>query len=179
MYVRAFDGLAQAAERQEVIFRPRPGGPDDDRFTDVVFHAHHPERRLAPLKKHEVFLVAQWNEIRDYVVRPALRRAPLCTPAVRDWEVLADNLRWLNDELKRPTKRSARLRRLRRILNLQVKVIIQSLDSYIKTGCTEGNLRTLEVLILALPWLIDLDTIEQRDKLINAVRLAEKRAKKD
>ena len=54
------------------------GQRDENRLTNLLFFARHPERREAPLKSDEAgfsALSADWLAIRDQIVRPALRSA--------------------------------------------------------------------------------------------------------
>jgi hypothetical protein len=49
------------------------GTRDESRLTDLVFQQRHPERRGKPLRADERGLVAEWLDIRDRLVRPALQ----------------------------------------------------------------------------------------------------------
>jgi hypothetical protein len=49
------------------------GITDEDRLTDLVFSAQHPERAGRPLSVQERQLRREWLDIRDRVVRPVLR----------------------------------------------------------------------------------------------------------
>jgi len=51
------------------------GVRDENRLTDTVFYARHPERRNQRLQPHERALIQEWLGIRDSLVRPALRAA--------------------------------------------------------------------------------------------------------
>ena len=151
---------------------------DDVHLTDLLFHSNHPERKLAPLKEGEVALKEEWKQIRKSVVAPALRQAPLCEVTGPDLERLADNIRWLNAELRKRTPDPKRLGRLRSLLSLQVKIIIQSLDPYINAGCSEPNLETLRLMVQALPWPKDAAAQAERTKLLNSIGEAQKNALK-
>lgn len=52
------------------------GVRDENRLTDTVFYARHPERRNQRLQSHERPLIQEWLDIRDRLVRPALRAIP-------------------------------------------------------------------------------------------------------
>jgi hypothetical protein len=149
---------------------------DENDLTDLVFHARHPERNLARLMTSEKGLLKEWNEIRDLLIRPLLQQAPLCKASMHDLQVLADHLRWLNGELKKKTSNPKRLERLRKLIRLQVELIIKLLDTYTKAGCTAPTLKTLEEVLRALPWPKDRDVEEQRDKLINAIQMTQGKA---
>lgn len=51
------------------------GGRSVDVLTDLEFGRRHPERGGAKIQKGETALAAEWAQIRDSVVRPALARA--------------------------------------------------------------------------------------------------------
>lgn len=51
------------------------GQHDENRLTDIVFNARHPERGGQRLQQNEQQLVNEWLEIRDHLVRPALAGA--------------------------------------------------------------------------------------------------------
>jgi hypothetical protein len=51
------------------------GVRDENRLTDTVFFARHPERRNQRLQPSERALIQEWLGIRDRLVRPALRAA--------------------------------------------------------------------------------------------------------
>jgi murein DD-endopeptidase MepM/ murein hydrolase activator NlpD len=48
------------------------GVRDENRLTDMVFFARHPERQGRRLQSHERPLIQEWLEIRDRLIRPAL-----------------------------------------------------------------------------------------------------------
>jgi hypothetical protein len=152
------------------------GALDENHLTNLLFHSNHPERRLAPIGKSEDALREEWKQIRNHLVGPALRQAPLCEASGPDLERLADNVRWLNGELKKKVPSAKRLQLLKNSLRLQVKVIVQSLDAYIRAGCREPNLETLRLLVRALPWPQDNDVAAQRAILLNGIQEAQKKA---
>lgn len=155
---------------------PFPRGTlDENHLTNLLFHSRHPERQLAPIKG-EAALIKEWKQIRNQLVRPALRQAPLCEASGPDLERLADHVRWLNGELKRTTPDAKRLGHLKNLLRQQVKVIVKSLDAYIKTGCSEPNLETLRLLVRALPWPKDNDVQAQLAELIGRIHEWQKNA---
>lgn len=49
------------------------GVHDESRLTDMLFNARHPERRGQRLQPHEQQLTREWLDIRNHLVRPALR----------------------------------------------------------------------------------------------------------
>ncbi len=49
------------------------GVRDENRLTDLLFNTRHPERRGLRLRQEEQQLIREWLEIRDTLVRPALR----------------------------------------------------------------------------------------------------------
>jgi peptidoglycan hydrolase-like protein with peptidoglycan-binding domain len=49
------------------------GERDENRLTDTIFTARHPERRGQPLQQQDQPLIKEWLGIRDRLVRPALR----------------------------------------------------------------------------------------------------------
>src|SRR5262245_3191847 len=149
---------------------------DENHLTNLLFHTRHPERHLAPLKKEETVLKTEWRQLRERLVIPVLRQAPVCEASGPDFEQLADYLRWFNGELRKTTPDPKRLGQLRNLIRLQVKVIIQSLNSYIASGCNEPNLETLRLLVQALPWPNDTDVQAQRAALINSIQQAQKNA---
>jgi LAS superfamily LD-carboxypeptidase LdcB len=60
------------------------GERDENRLTNIVFFARHPERGGRPIARGETQLAQEWTRIRDEIVRPALRggaAAPPPTPA--------------------------------------------------------------------------------------------------
>src|SRR5262249_2750452 len=134
------------------------------------------ERHLAPIKPGEDALREEWKSIRNRLVGPALRQASLCEASGPDLERLADHLRWFNGEFKKRTPDPKRLGHLKNLIRLQVKVIVQSLDAYIKAGCREPNLETLRLLVQALPWSQDNEVQAQRAILIDNIQQAQKNA---
>ncbi|HEX6719835.1 MAG TPA: hypothetical protein VF088_22200 [Pyrinomonadaceae bacterium] len=153
---------------------PFPSGPfDENHITNVLFNSRHPERNLAPIKG-EAKLIEEWKNIRNQLVRPALKQAPLCEASGPDFDRLADYLRWFNGELRKKTPDSSRLARLKTLLLLQVKLILKSLDRYIKSGCEEPNLETLRLFVRALLW--PKEAQDQRTILINGIHEAQKNA---
>ena len=85
-------------------------------------------------------------------------------------------MRWLNGEQKKKIPSAKRLQLLKNLLRVQVKAIIQSLDGYIKGGCTEPSLETLRLLVQALPWPKDNDVAAQRVMLLNSIQEGQKNA---
>jgi hypothetical protein len=63
------------------------GVRDENRLTDLVFHASHPERQGRPLQPDERQLIQEWLDVRDRLVRPALQALPGSAPAagVSSW----------------------------------------------------------------------------------------------
>jgi hypothetical protein len=151
---------------------------DDAHLTDLIFNSNHPERKLAPIKESEVALKEEWKQIRKTIVSPALQQSPMCDVTGPDLERLADNIRWLNAELRMRTPDPKRLVRLKNLLSLQVKIILQSLDPYINAGCSEPNLEILRLMMQALPWPKDIAVQAERTKLISGVEEAQKKALK-
>jgi hypothetical protein len=54
---------------------------DENRLTNFVFHARHPERGGRPIEAGDRALAAEWLAIRDKVVRPLLRGAAAPPPS--------------------------------------------------------------------------------------------------
>ena len=52
------------------------GERDENRLTDTIFYARHPERRNQRLQPNERPLIQEWLDIRARLVRPALRGMP-------------------------------------------------------------------------------------------------------
>ena len=104
--------------------------------------------------------------------------APSCEPASGELEVLSDNLKWLNNELRKGAQADAKkLAAKRRLVVLAVEVIIRSLDVYIAAGCCEPQLRTLEADAKALSWPSEAQPL--KTKLVSGIIDAQIRAKKD
>jgi hypothetical protein len=60
----------ESAALQQAISR---GERDENRLTDLLFNARHPERRGQPLRPGESQPVREWLDIRDRLVQPALQ----------------------------------------------------------------------------------------------------------
>src|SRR5262249_26026392 len=58
------------------------GARDENRLTDMVFNARHPERRGRSLQPRERQLIREWLDIRERLVRPALRAFSAKVPPV-------------------------------------------------------------------------------------------------
>jgi hypothetical protein len=62
------------------------GVRDENRLTDMVFHARHPERQGRPLQPTESQLIQEWMDVRDRLVRRALPAVSGGAPAgARSW----------------------------------------------------------------------------------------------
>ncbi len=55
------------------------GNRDENALTDMEFAARHPERKGAKIKPGEAALAKEWTNLRDSIVRPALK-APVKLP---------------------------------------------------------------------------------------------------
>jgi hypothetical protein len=160
-----------------ILDPPFPRGSlDENHLTNLLFHSHHPERHMAPIGKGEDALKKEWKQIRDHLVGPMLRQSPLCEASGPDLERLADHLRSLSGEQKKKPPNAKRLQLLKNLLRLQVKAIIQSLDGYVRTGCTEPKLETLRLLVQALPWPKGNDVVADRAMLLNSILRAQRDA---
>ena len=78
-------GDLAASESKAIRTAIQGGVRDENRLTDIVFNARHPERSGQRLQQKEQQLVREWLDIRDHLVRPALQapspvRSPV-TPA--------------------------------------------------------------------------------------------------
>jgi hypothetical protein len=67
--------LVRGRERAAVQLAARAGLRDQNRLTDLVFHARHPELGGRKLSVHEHPLTREWRDIRAHVVGPALAPA--------------------------------------------------------------------------------------------------------
>ena len=56
------------------------GERDENRLTNIVFFARHPERGGRPITRGETQLAQEWTRIRDEIVRPALRGGAAAAP---------------------------------------------------------------------------------------------------
>jgi D-alanyl-D-alanine carboxypeptidase-like protein len=56
------------------------GERDENRLTNIVFFARHPERGGRPIARGETQLAQEWTRIRDEIVRPALRGGAAAAP---------------------------------------------------------------------------------------------------
>lgn len=52
------------------------GNRDENALTDMEFAARHPERKGAKIKPGEAALAKEWTNLRDSIVRPALKAPP-------------------------------------------------------------------------------------------------------
>lgn len=105
--------------------------------------------------------------------------SPSCNAAVSDLELLSIILRRLNRSLNESPRNPGRISRLKRLVGLQVSSIISVLDNYIKEGCCEPSLKTLETQVDKLPWTQDRPVQEQKDKLVKAIQKSQEKARKD
>ena len=110
---------------------------------------------------------------------PAPVKAPTCEAAERSLERLKQDLEWLTNELNKTPPNPRRLELLKGLLHTEVDGIIAELDSYIVAGCCEPQLKTLEAQVAGLPWPADADALKERDRLIDAIRKAQAKAKAD
>ena len=62
-----------ASETNAIKTAIQSGIHDENRLTDLVFNTRHPERNGQKLASGEKQLAQEWVEIRDKLVRPALR----------------------------------------------------------------------------------------------------------
>ena len=106
-------------------------------------------------------------------------QAPACEAAAHDLEVLHDMLKWLGNELGKQTPNPTRLGLLRDLVRLQVDDIIANLGDYIAAGCCEPSLKTLETQVNGLPWPVDNSAQGQRARLVQAIKQAQEKARKD
>jgi hypothetical protein len=72
------DASAEQATLNEAL---RRGERDPNKLTDTLFHARHPERHGARLRREEAGLIEEWRAIRDGLVRPTLVPPPSAAPA--------------------------------------------------------------------------------------------------
>lgn len=71
-----------AGQDERVLRAALAGGlRDENRLTDRLFHARHPERRGRRLARGERAAIGEWLAIRNRIVRPALARAASPAPA--------------------------------------------------------------------------------------------------
>jgi hypothetical protein len=63
----------QADEAKTIRKAINNGTRNENRLTDIIFNARHPERNGQPLQASEGALVREWLEIRDRLVRPELQ----------------------------------------------------------------------------------------------------------
>ena len=68
-------------DRDLIRARIAAGVDDVNAITDDVFFARHPERQRARLASSERALIAEWLDIRDRLVRPALAQATPTAPS--------------------------------------------------------------------------------------------------
>jgi Domain of unknown function (DUF1906)/Putative peptidoglycan binding domain len=76
------DGPAAPPEDGVVRTAIQRGVRDENRLTDMIFSARHPERRGRRLQAQEQALVREWMEIRDRLVRPQLQAPNRVGPPV-------------------------------------------------------------------------------------------------
>jgi hypothetical protein len=66
--------LGEAPDDSTAIHQAIANGTrDENQLTDAIFNARHPERRGQHLQVNERQLIREWLDIRDNIVRPALR----------------------------------------------------------------------------------------------------------
>jgi murein DD-endopeptidase MepM/ murein hydrolase activator NlpD len=66
------DAVRRGAWTAVIRLKIQSGERDENRLTDFVFFARHPERNGQRLQSHEQPLIQEWLEIRERLVRPAL-----------------------------------------------------------------------------------------------------------
>jgi hypothetical protein len=76
------DALRRGSWELAIQSAIRGGVQDENRLTDMVFNARHPERQGRRLQPNEQSLIKEWLDIRERLVRPALRNAPARMPTV-------------------------------------------------------------------------------------------------
>lgn len=182
-----------AVDQQVVQDAIRRGVRNLRQLTAAIFFARHPAQR------------AEWVAIRDRIARPALQQlpfvnrppvngprrngfsrfglgepqpTPLCEPAKSDLSTVATDLNFLNRELGKGAGASrVRVELRKRLLDLDADFVIRSLDSYIQSGCCEGQLKTLESEVNGLPWPVSAGATKA--KLAKAIIAAQEKARKD
>ena len=75
----ATDGESFLTEQVRLVGLIAGGQRDENRLTNEVFFARHPELGGRPLTAADRELAAEWRTIRDSLVRPLLRGGPLAT----------------------------------------------------------------------------------------------------
>jgi hypothetical protein len=73
--------LGSAVGLAEALVAFVGGERNENRLTDIVFFARHPERGGRLIARGEVQLAQEWLWIRDQVIRPALQQAATAPPA--------------------------------------------------------------------------------------------------
>jgi hypothetical protein len=71
--VQVVDAQRRGLRSRAIQVLIRGGVRNENRLTDDIFNARHPERRARRLQPNERLLIQEWLEIRDRLVRPALR----------------------------------------------------------------------------------------------------------
>jgi hypothetical protein len=77
------DALRRGQWSEAIRLAIAGGVRDENRLTDMVFHARHPERQGRPLQPHERQFIQEWLDVRDRLVRPALQTVPGGAPPAR------------------------------------------------------------------------------------------------
>jgi hypothetical protein len=70
----AIRGALRAGNEQLAVrFAIASGVRDENKLTDLIFNIRHPERQGRRLESHEQQLIREWLDIRDRLIRGALR----------------------------------------------------------------------------------------------------------
>ncbi|GAA3942805.1 D-alanyl-D-alanine carboxypeptidase family protein [Actinoplanes auranticolor] len=90
---RVMDALAGQAWGSAIALARAAGYDSENDLTNIVFYFRHPEAAGRKIQRHETDLTRSWLEIRDTIVRPALRAAP-ATGAPAHGKISAAGLAW-------------------------------------------------------------------------------------
>lgn len=106
-------------------------------------------------------------------------QGPVCTAAGMDLTRLEESISWLNNALREEPGNHERIRAAKEVVKTNARQIELELDYYISTGCCHPHLRNLECQVRSLPWPSVDEIPAVRDRLLESVRAAQRKAMND
>jgi len=88
------DALGRQANGPAIALARAAGYGSENDLTNIIFYFRHPEAIGRRIQPHETELKRSWLEIRDTIVRPALKPAAVPASTPRSGTISAANLTW-------------------------------------------------------------------------------------
>ena len=131
------------------------------------------------LKKYRHFPTGSTAMTASRYARGQQANGPVCDAAQREFTRFSETVGWLDTELRKPNPANDRLQSLRELVRIGVERILEELPDYIPQRCCEPHLQALERQVRQLPWHTGYASVAERDRLIDAIREQQRRARND